>query len=63
MKKNIFAASYQPLSRQDLHELTREVKETLDVQPVTENRKALTAAGLWNIQRRYKTSLGMRRYL
>lgn len=61
--KKIINTPYQPLTSSELRELTQEVKETLDLQPVTGQRKAFSSADLWSIQRRYKTGLGIRRFL
>lgn len=61
--KKIISSPYQPLSSSEMRVLTQEVKETLDLQPVSERRTSLSTGDLWNIQRRYKTGLGMRRFL
>jgi hypothetical protein len=53
-----------PISKSDLTELLKETKETVatDVK-VDDNQRSFGVVDLWNVQKRQRTSISMRRSL
>jgi hypothetical protein len=53
-----------PVNKNDLKELLTETKETLatDVK-INDNQRSFGAIDLWNVQKRQRTSISMRRNL
>jgi hypothetical protein len=53
--KNTFSGSLVTISRNEIENLTVEVKETLAFEHRVVKTKSFTSADLWNIQRQSKT--------
>lgn len=60
--KNETMGMLNPVNKNDLKELLKETKETLatDVK-VDGNQRTFSVVDLWNVQRRLRTSISMRR--
>ncbi len=61
MKKQSYML-FASLSKEDMTNLTNEVKETIAFDLVEPARKVFTSAELWNIQRNIKSKLQRRYY-
>jgi hypothetical protein len=62
--KNDTMGMLNPVNKNDLQELLKETKETLatDVK-INGNQRSFGAVDLWNVQKRQRTSISMRRNL
>lgn len=50
-----------PMSKSDLKELLKETKETIATD--VKNQRSFSVVDLWNVQKRQRTSISMRRSL
>ena len=53
-----------PISKKDLKELTKETKETIATNAVTEeHQRPFGAVDMWNVRKRQRTSASLSRWL
>jgi hypothetical protein len=62
MKRNIDAMG-MPISKEELNELLKETKETIALNCGQQNTAGFAAVNLWNVQKKHRSALDLRRRL